>query len=217
MQGRVDLVGLVTYQGGRPAQRRSPIPLLTGLSVEQLRSCWTAAVVAVQGSPITVWTRHSTRPVQKVASFWSPRLVSAACVPAGASAARSTSAATRTSSHSSTSSAPPGRAVTSACEISRQISRDRECSRSRGWGRVHVTGSRKISWARGEISRYLAVTSAYEISLTYIRVNATSCPTWRQATSVLKVYAAPWYAVARNMSWLCVRLSVCLPIHLHIN
>ena len=39
MQGWVDLVGLVTYRGGIPAQRRSPIPALTGLNVEQLRSC----------------------------------------------------------------------------------------------------------------------------------------------------------------------------------
>jgi len=39
MQGWVDLVGLVTYQGGIPARRRSPIPVLTGLNVEQLRSC----------------------------------------------------------------------------------------------------------------------------------------------------------------------------------
>ena len=30
MQGWVDLVGLVTYRGGIPAQRRSPIPALTG-------------------------------------------------------------------------------------------------------------------------------------------------------------------------------------------
>jgi len=30
---------LVTYQGGIPARRRSPIPALTGLNVEQLRSC----------------------------------------------------------------------------------------------------------------------------------------------------------------------------------
>jgi len=39
MQGWVDLVGLVTYRGGIPARRRSPIPVLTGLIVEQLRSC----------------------------------------------------------------------------------------------------------------------------------------------------------------------------------
>jgi len=39
MQGWVDLVGLVTYQGGIPARRRSSIPVLTGLNVEQLRSC----------------------------------------------------------------------------------------------------------------------------------------------------------------------------------
>ena len=39
MQGWVDLVGLVTYQGGIPARRRSPIPALTGLNAEQLRSC----------------------------------------------------------------------------------------------------------------------------------------------------------------------------------
>ena len=39
MQGWVDLVGLVTYQGGIPARRRSPIPAPTGLNVEQLRSC----------------------------------------------------------------------------------------------------------------------------------------------------------------------------------
>jgi len=37
MQGWVDLVGLVTYQ--LRARRRSPIPVLTGLNVEQLRSC----------------------------------------------------------------------------------------------------------------------------------------------------------------------------------
>jgi len=39
MQGWVDLVGLVTYRCGTPARRRSPIPVLTGLNVEQLRSC----------------------------------------------------------------------------------------------------------------------------------------------------------------------------------
>ena len=38
MQGLVDLVGLVTYQGGIPARRRSPIPVLTGLNIEQLRA-----------------------------------------------------------------------------------------------------------------------------------------------------------------------------------
>ena len=38
MQGWVDLVGLVTYQGGIPARRRSPIPVLTGLNIEQLHS-----------------------------------------------------------------------------------------------------------------------------------------------------------------------------------
>ena len=36
MQGWVDLVGLVTYQGGIPARRPSPIPVLTRFSVEQL-------------------------------------------------------------------------------------------------------------------------------------------------------------------------------------
>ena len=35
----MDLVGLVTYRGGILARRRSPIPVLTGLNVEQLRSC----------------------------------------------------------------------------------------------------------------------------------------------------------------------------------
>jgi len=39
MQGWVDLVGLVSYRGGIPAQRRSPIQALTGLNVEQLHSC----------------------------------------------------------------------------------------------------------------------------------------------------------------------------------
>jgi len=39
MQGWVNLVYLVTYRGGIPAGRRSPIPVLTGLNVEQLRSC----------------------------------------------------------------------------------------------------------------------------------------------------------------------------------
>jgi len=39
MQGWVDLVGLVTYRGGIPARRRSPIPVLTGPNLEQLRSC----------------------------------------------------------------------------------------------------------------------------------------------------------------------------------
>ena len=39
MQGWVDLVGLVTYWGGIPAQRWSPIPVLTGPNVDQLRSC----------------------------------------------------------------------------------------------------------------------------------------------------------------------------------
>jgi len=38
MQGWVDLVGLVTYKGGIPARRQSPIPVLTGLNVEQLCS-----------------------------------------------------------------------------------------------------------------------------------------------------------------------------------
>jgi len=32
-------LGLVTYRGCIPARRRSPIPALTGLNVEQLRSC----------------------------------------------------------------------------------------------------------------------------------------------------------------------------------
>jgi len=39
MQGLVDLAGLVTYRGGIPSWRWSPIPVLTGLDVEQLRSC----------------------------------------------------------------------------------------------------------------------------------------------------------------------------------
>jgi len=39
MQGRVGLVGLVTYRGDILARRRSPIPVLTGLNVEQLHSC----------------------------------------------------------------------------------------------------------------------------------------------------------------------------------
>jgi len=39
MQGWVGLVGLVTYRGGIPAWRWSPIPALTGLNVEQLRLC----------------------------------------------------------------------------------------------------------------------------------------------------------------------------------
>jgi len=40
MQGWVNLVSFVTYRGGIPAQRRrSPIPVLTGLNVEQLCSC----------------------------------------------------------------------------------------------------------------------------------------------------------------------------------
>jgi len=34
MQGRVDLVGLVTYRGGIPAQRRSPIPVQIALNIE---------------------------------------------------------------------------------------------------------------------------------------------------------------------------------------
>jgi len=34
MQGRANLVGLVTYRGGIPAQRRSTIPVLTVLNVE---------------------------------------------------------------------------------------------------------------------------------------------------------------------------------------
>jgi len=38
MQGWVELVDLVTYQGGIPAQRRSPIPVLNGLNVKQVRS-----------------------------------------------------------------------------------------------------------------------------------------------------------------------------------
>ena len=36
MQGWVYLVGLVTYRGGIPDWRRSPIPVLTGPNVEQL-------------------------------------------------------------------------------------------------------------------------------------------------------------------------------------
>jgi len=39
MRGWVDLVGLVTYQGVIPTRRWSPIPVLTGLNVEQLCSC----------------------------------------------------------------------------------------------------------------------------------------------------------------------------------
>jgi len=39
MQGWVDLGGLFTYQGGIPARRRSSISVLTGLNVEELRSC----------------------------------------------------------------------------------------------------------------------------------------------------------------------------------
>jgi len=38
MQGWVNVVGLITYRGGIPVQRRSPIPVLTRLNVEQLRS-----------------------------------------------------------------------------------------------------------------------------------------------------------------------------------
>jgi len=38
MQGRVDRIYLFTYLGGIPARRWSPIPVLTGFNVEQLRS-----------------------------------------------------------------------------------------------------------------------------------------------------------------------------------
>jgi len=38
MRGRVRWVDLDTYRGGMPTQRRSPIPELTGLKVELLRS-----------------------------------------------------------------------------------------------------------------------------------------------------------------------------------
>ena len=38
MQGWVDLVGPVTYQVGIPVRRRSPVPVLTGLNIDQLRS-----------------------------------------------------------------------------------------------------------------------------------------------------------------------------------
>jgi len=39
IQGSFDLVGLVTYQGGMAARKRSPIPVLTGFNVEQ-RLSW---------------------------------------------------------------------------------------------------------------------------------------------------------------------------------
>jgi len=39
IQGCVYLVGLITYRGGIPAWRRSPIPVLTALTIEQLLSC----------------------------------------------------------------------------------------------------------------------------------------------------------------------------------
>jgi len=38
MQGSVDLVGLVKYHSGIPARRRTLIPVLTALNVEQLCS-----------------------------------------------------------------------------------------------------------------------------------------------------------------------------------
>ena len=60
MQGRVDLFDLVTYQDGIPARRRSPIPVLTGLNVEQLRSCDERRYTTVLNHQ-TVWqnTYHS--------------------------------------------------------------------------------------------------------------------------------------------------------------
>jgi len=42
MQGWVYLVGLVTYWGGTLAQRRSPIPILTGLNVPLCQTANTA-------------------------------------------------------------------------------------------------------------------------------------------------------------------------------
>jgi len=39
MQGWVELVVLFTYRDGIPARRRSTIPVLTRLNVEQVRSC----------------------------------------------------------------------------------------------------------------------------------------------------------------------------------
>jgi len=39
MQGLVDLAGFITYRGGIRAQKQSFIPVLTGLTVEQLCTC----------------------------------------------------------------------------------------------------------------------------------------------------------------------------------
>ena len=47
----VDLVGLITYRGDILARRRSPTPVLTGLKVEQLRSC-------------DEWRYHNARPTE---------------------------------------------------------------------------------------------------------------------------------------------------------
>ena len=48
----MDLVGLVTYRGGILARRRSPIPVLTGLNVEQLQkfASWTSDNYSVWSS-----------------------------------------------------------------------------------------------------------------------------------------------------------------------
>jgi len=45
MQAWVDLVGLVTYRGGIPARRQSPIPVITGLNIVyvHLQQCGSSA------------------------------------------------------------------------------------------------------------------------------------------------------------------------------
>jgi len=45
---------LVTYLGGIPAQRRSPIPVLAGLNVEQLRSSDDDAITTLNRQPVLI-------------------------------------------------------------------------------------------------------------------------------------------------------------------
>jgi len=75
MQGRVDLVGLVTYQGGIPAQRRSPIPALTRLNVEQLRPT-NDATTALNYQPSTFDDKFAAKLHYINSSKWKQKQVS---------------------------------------------------------------------------------------------------------------------------------------------
>jgi len=58
MQGCVDLVGLVTYEGGIPTRGWLPIPVLTGLNVEQLRTTNDATTALNRQRVMTLLTRE---------------------------------------------------------------------------------------------------------------------------------------------------------------